>query len=61
MKKNVECLNKFTRLIKKENWNVLFDFIIHVQRKALNQIKSRLKKAESKVFVHLLKVVNNFF
>lgn len=41
-KKNADCLNKFSKLLKKENWDVLLGFIIHVQKRALTQITAKL-------------------
>lgn len=45
-KKNFDCLNKFSRLIKKENWSVLLNFIIYVHKKAIYHINSKLKSNE---------------
>ncbi|KAK6636191.1 hypothetical protein RUM43_009849 [Polyplax serrata] len=41
-KKNADCLNKFSKLLKKENWDVLLGFIAHVQKRALTQITTKL-------------------
>lgn len=43
VEKNLECLNKLYRLISDENWDVVINFILHVQQRALVLIKDRIK------------------